>query len=580
MTAPQTRKRGAADADNPHGLLLYDADGSPCARRVRITLLEKGLAWEQELLDLSRLEQRSPAYLAINANGTVPALAHGTRVIHESNVITAYLDDAFPDRPLYPDDPWELAQVRMWQASELAMARDYQPLFHQRLMGPLVHLTRTLDETLAIARRSTRDPADLAWAERVWTLAVLTPEEEADAEARLIAWLDRLEKHLATRAYLVGERLTPADIAVYPRIAMYPYVGMPIAADRHPHVSRWMERLGGHASFAQTLSPGDRTLEGLARTDVLPALARLRAGGERQTLSDRLRLVFLRRAARRALPAAPRSTANDRPAIRPPAPGRIAPADTPRRPLRAATAEERAQPLTLYDYAASPHARRIRWLLSDKGLRWTTVDVDLARLAHRAPEFLAINPDGAIPALRHGERVLGDSQVIAEYLDAIYPGVPFFPTDAYQLAQVRMWLALEAGTDQELRPLFWLSIVRPALHAQGITEADVERSVADGVSPSDRRWLREVLAGRPRADSSEELARGSVAKKLDVLERRLVGSREFLVGDGFTMADAAWCTRLELLPALGMPLPTQRYPNLVRWLARIGELPSAAASRR
>jgi glutathione S-transferase len=49
--------------DNPHGLILYDHPSSPCARRVRITLLEKGLAWDTQIIDLSRLEQRRPEYL-------------------------------------------------------------------------------------------------------------------------------------------------------------------------------------------------------------------------------------------------------------------------------------------------------------------------------------------------------------------------------------------------------------------------------------------------------------------------------------------------------------------------------------
>src|SRR5207249_4188425 len=67
------------------GLVLYDYGGSPCARRVRITLVGEGLEWDAEVIDLSRLEQRNPEYLAINPNGFVPTLAHGARVIYEFN---------------------------------------------------------------------------------------------------------------------------------------------------------------------------------------------------------------------------------------------------------------------------------------------------------------------------------------------------------------------------------------------------------------------------------------------------------------------------------------------------------------
>jgi glutathione S-transferase len=42
---------------NRQGLLLYDFGASPCARRCRISMLEKGLVWDTQTIDLSRLEQ-------------------------------------------------------------------------------------------------------------------------------------------------------------------------------------------------------------------------------------------------------------------------------------------------------------------------------------------------------------------------------------------------------------------------------------------------------------------------------------------------------------------------------------------
>jgi glutathione S-transferase len=95
----------ALSLENRHGLILYDHPSSPCARRVRITLLEKELVWDTQIIDLSRLEQRRPEYLRLNPNGFVPTLAHGERVIYESNVITEYLDDASPS-DFYPRDTW------------------------------------------------------------------------------------------------------------------------------------------------------------------------------------------------------------------------------------------------------------------------------------------------------------------------------------------------------------------------------------------------------------------------------------------------------------------------------------------
>src|SRR2546426_2171930 len=157
-------------------ITLYDSAGSPCARRVRAVLLEKGLAWITRLGDLTRMEKKRPESLALNPNGVVPTLVHGDRVLYESNVITEYLDDVSPDPPLYPRDPWARAQAKIWQAFELAMAKDFRPLMYARVIGPYDR-SRPRDEVLADARRSTNDPAHLDWVRRVYDGEVVSDTE-------------------------------------------------------------------------------------------------------------------------------------------------------------------------------------------------------------------------------------------------------------------------------------------------------------------------------------------------------------------------------------------------------------------
>lgn len=577
---PQTPSTFAAG--NDHGLILYDYATSPCARRCRITLIEKGLVWETETIDLSRLEQRNPEYLKINPNGFVPTLAHGERVIYESNVITEYLDDAFPETRLYPSDPWQLAQVKMWQSAEAAMAKDFRTLMYQRLMGPLVRLTRTLDEALAAASRSTTDPADLMWEERVWRLAVLTPEEEAQHEDRLLKWLEILERRLQGREFLVGDRFTQAEVSVYPRLMMYAFLQLRPSRDRFPNIARWMDRLKQRPSFVRTLSDQDRGLLRLARTPVLPWLHRTLAKPEgARSWSGTLGLSLARRVARRALggaDAAPGGAASPPRAIRRPRNGAIPPGGSPVAPLSRASDALRRQPIVLYDYTASPHARRIRILLREKGLAWRTVPVDMSRMSHKAPEYLSINPNGELPALRHGDRVLYDSQAIAEYLDRIYAddAAPrLYPVGAFAVAQVRMWLALEAGTHKEFRPLFYSYFVRRDLLAAGITADQVDEIVPSGVHPSHKDWLRDTIEGTLRFDTNEELSREIITRKLDFMEEHLRG-REYLVGDEFTMADVAWYTRIDTFAVLRIPVAPDRHPHVSRWYGTVGRRPSVA----
>ena len=232
-------------------LTLYDYHGSPCARRVRIVLLEKGLSWDTRLVDLTRMEQKSPAYLRLNPNGVVPTLVNGERVIYESNVITEYVDDAFPGPRLYPADPWQRAQAKMWQAFELAMAKEYRPLMYLRIIGPYDR-TRPKADVMADARRSTDDLAHLDWVSRVYDGTAVTEEEAGHLAALLYQRLDRLEEALAGREFLVGGAFSIADVSVLPRVAMYPLVGLGI--DRWPGVSGWLERLGTRASFVRSVN--------------------------------------------------------------------------------------------------------------------------------------------------------------------------------------------------------------------------------------------------------------------------------------------------------------------------------------
>ncbi len=97
-------------------LELYHYDHSTAAQKIRIALAEKQLEWTSHHLDTSvdKLEHFSPEYLKINPRGIVPTLVHDGRAIRESQVILEYLEDAFPEHPLRPEDPFDRAQMRLW----------------------------------------------------------------------------------------------------------------------------------------------------------------------------------------------------------------------------------------------------------------------------------------------------------------------------------------------------------------------------------------------------------------------------------------------------------------------------------
>ena len=95
-------------------LKLYTARNSICTQKVFITLYEKGLEWEEVIIDLFNNEQYKPEYLRINPKGVVPSLVHNGDAINESTLICEYLDDVFPEPSLRPASAADKARMRIW----------------------------------------------------------------------------------------------------------------------------------------------------------------------------------------------------------------------------------------------------------------------------------------------------------------------------------------------------------------------------------------------------------------------------------------------------------------------------------
>lgn len=92
---------------------LYNYWKSSASWRARIALAHKGLAYDYVSVDLMAGEQLQPPYLAISAQGQVPALQlDDGRILVQSMAIVEYLDELHPDNPLLPADPVQRAQAR------------------------------------------------------------------------------------------------------------------------------------------------------------------------------------------------------------------------------------------------------------------------------------------------------------------------------------------------------------------------------------------------------------------------------------------------------------------------------------
>ncbi|WP_176055005.1 maleylacetoacetate isomerase [Paraburkholderia caribensis] len=106
--------------------------------------------------------------------------------------------------------------------------------------------------------------------------------------------------------------------------------------------------------------------------------------------------------------------------------------------------------LTLHDFYRSSASFRVRIALNLKRLRYEQIVHDLDTGAHQQPRYVAINPQGLLPALVAGRQVLSQSLAILEFLEITYPDPPLLPAKPAEQARVR---ALFQAVAADIHPL-------------------------------------------------------------------------------------------------------------------------------
>lgn len=190
---------------------LYTA-GTPNGQKAAIMLEEVGLPYRPHILDFARGEQKAAEYLAINPNGKIPAIVdqdgfdHGPVTVFESGAILIYL--AEKSGKLLPAEPAARITALSWLMFQMA---GIGPMF-----GQAGYWTRT-------------DTSSPQATERYRT------------EANRLMGV--LEARLAGSTYLAGPDYTIADVATWPWVNAFAFIGLDFA--KTPSVEQW------HATIKQ-----------------------------------------------------------------------------------------------------------------------------------------------------------------------------------------------------------------------------------------------------------------------------------------------------------------------------------------
>lgn len=201
---------------------LYHFPASPNSRRVQLTAAQLGIAFdEQQIVDITKGEQKTPEYLALNPNGLTPTLVDGDLVLWESRAIAQYLAAKKPEAGLLGRSDAQRADIARWQCWDAG------------------HLMPNM--------------FTLVWEVLVKAMLKLGPPDQPAVDRayeQVSRFLGVLNASLKGRRYLVGDALTLADLTVAATFTYAEALKLPIGDS--PQVKDWFGRIQALDAWKKT----------------------------------------------------------------------------------------------------------------------------------------------------------------------------------------------------------------------------------------------------------------------------------------------------------------------------------------
>ncbi len=207
-------------------LIVYGAGLSPFVRKVRLALLEKGLEYT---LDPVNPFQPPEGFLEMSPLKRIPAFRDTSlpepNFLSDSSIICDYLEHKYPEKPLYPSDPYLRARALWFEeyADSVFATAIGGGLFFERIVKKL--LRQQTDESVC----------------------VVTINE------KLPPMFDYLEKQLGGNDYFVGGKFSIADISVATMLVNFDHAGEAVDSARWPRLAAFCKRMHDRPSFKKLL---------------------------------------------------------------------------------------------------------------------------------------------------------------------------------------------------------------------------------------------------------------------------------------------------------------------------------------
>lgn len=232
--------------------------------------------------------------------------------------------------------------------------------------------------------------------------------------------------------------------------------------------------------------------------------------------------------------------------------------------------------LELYHYEPSANSAKPMICLKEKGLDFVSHYIDLHAFEQHSPEYVAINPNGQVPALMHNGRIITESTVINEYIDDVFPDVPLRPTDLYERAQMRIWSKfVDEYYCPALSLIGWHHMIAGIV--KDLSKEEFENYLARIPLQEQRdKWRLAATKSFPKEQLDDAVRRLRFSMKRH--EERLTPG-PWLAGSTYSLADVNTYSMTAAMPFFFSDFfNVKNTPRSVEWLQRMSERPAVKAA--
>jgi glutathione S-transferase len=160
--------------------------------------------------------------------------------------------------------------------------------------------------------------------------------------------------------------------------------------------------------------------------------------------------------------------------------------------------------ITIWGRANSLNVQKVLWCCVELGIEFERIDWAGPFGGNDDPDYLAMNPNGRVPTIKHGDKIVWESNTVIRYLSAVFGGERLLPAEAYRRSEIERWMDWQ------------LSVLNPPM---------TTLLLGYYRTPADKRNAAALEAARQEAIRCWTIAEGRIA------------ANTFLAGRELTLAD-------------------------------------------